>query len=59
LLNRRTFPDFAGCHNIHDLHSDQIATAQLAFDGQIEERQIAMIFGQFQPDSDRPDMFWF
>lgn len=50
--------DLAGCHNIHDLHPNQIATAQLAVDGQVEECKITMVLGKLQPNSDCPDMFW-
>jgi hypothetical protein len=44
-------------HDIDDLHPDQIATAQLAVDGQVKERQVAMVLGQLKPNPDRPDMF--
>jgi hypothetical protein len=57
LQDRRPFLDLAGRHDIDDLHPDQIATAQLAVDGQVKERQVAMVLGQLKPNPDRPDMF--
>jgi hypothetical protein len=36
---------------------DKITPAQFAINGHIEQSQIAMVLGQFQPDMDRPDMF--
>lgn len=58
LQNRCAFSDLARGYNISDLHFDQIATAKLAVDGQIEQHEIAMVLGQFQSNSDRPDMLW-
>lgn len=58
LQDRRPFLDLAGRHDIDDLHRDQIATAQLAVDGQVEESQVAKVLGQLKPNPDRPDMFW-
>jgi len=40
-----------GCHVIHE-KSDEIAAAQLAVDGEIEERQVAHASLQLQPRTD-------
>ena len=56
---RCAFFDLVGRHDFDDFHFDQITTAKFAVYGQIEERQLSMVFRQFQPDSDRLDMFRF
>ena len=59
LQYRCAFFELAGRHDVDDFHFDQVATAEFAVYGQIEERQDSMVFRQFQPDSDRLDMFRF
>jgi hypothetical protein len=44
--------------NVLDLEGDDIAAAQLAVDGHIEQRQIADSFLDLQLGADRPDMLW-
>jgi hypothetical protein len=44
-----------GRHVLH-AQSDEVATTQLAIDGQIEERQVANAPFQLQPGADGPDM---
>ncbi len=41
-------PVLSGCH-IDYFHFHQIAAAQLAVDSKVEERQVAMVFGQLKP----------
>jgi len=45
------------CHDINHIHLYQIAAAQLAVDGKIEEAQITLVFRQPQPHPDRPYVF--
>jgi len=41
-----TLLDLAGRHNIDHFHLNKIAAAQLAVDGQIEQRRVAMALGK-------------
>src|SRR5580704_14758598 len=44
--------------NVFDFESNDIATAQLAVDGEIEECQVAFAVCHLKFGADRPDMFW-
>ncbi len=43
------------CNNFH-LEADQVAAAQFAVDGQVEQRQIPGPAADLHSGSDRPDM---
>lgn len=55
--------DFGAPHRMRaasaHFRSDQIATKQLAVDGQIEPDQFAIVLGQVKPNLDCPDMLAF
>ena len=51
--------DLAGREDIGDLEPNQVAAAQLAVDGKVEERQFTGPLGDVETDTDRPDMFRF
>jgi hypothetical protein len=44
--------------DVIDLDANDIAAAQLAVDGQIEERQVSPTSFDLKSRSDRPDVFW-
>jgi len=44
--------------NVFDLESDDIATAQLTVDGQIEHRQVARSPPNLELGADRPNVLW-
>ena len=60
LTDRGTLNRVSVCLNPQ---SDDIATAQLAIDGEIEKRQIALAIGHLKLGTDRPDVLrrqrWF
>ena len=47
-----------GREDIDHLQPDKVAPEQLGVDGHIEQRQITSNSSQFEPNTDRPDMFW-
>jgi hypothetical protein len=57
LQQRCPFFSLSGRHDIDDFDPHKVIAAQFAIDGHNEQSQIAIVFGQFQPDKDRPDMF--
>src|SRR5208282_466543 len=58
LPDRRSLNGVSVRGNILDLKSDNIATAQLAVDGEIEQRQVALAVCHLKFAADRPDVFW-
>ena len=58
LKDRCPLLDLAGCHDINDLHPNQVTAPQFAVDRHVEEREIAVVLREFKPDTDRPDVFW-
>src|ERR1700688_176134 len=44
--------------DVFDFESDNIATAQLAIDGEIEQCQVAFALCHLKFGADRPDVFW-
>jgi hypothetical protein len=44
--------------NVLDFEGNDIATAQLTVDGQIEHRQVAFAVCDLELCADRPDVFW-
>src|SRR5580700_884209 len=44
--------------NVFDFESDNIAAAQLAVDGEIEQCQVAFALCHLKFGADRPDVFW-
>lgn len=58
LDDRGPLLDLAGRVNISNLEPHEITAPQFAVDGEVEQRQVADIGGDFEPDPDRPDMLW-
>src|ERR1700731_4655 len=58
LAHRRAFNGVSVRRNVLDLESDDIATAQLAVDRQIEHRQVALAVCDLELGPDRPDVLW-
>jgi hypothetical protein len=48
--------DSLAARHVPDSKLDQIASPQLAVDGQIEQRKIADTVADLQPDADGPDV---
>jgi hypothetical protein len=44
--------------NVLDLEGDNIAAAQLAVDGEVEQRQVALAVCDLKYGTNRPDVFW-
>ena len=57
LDDRSAFFHLARGIDIRGFELHEIASARLAVDGRIEERNVPMIFSDFQTHADRPDMF--
>ena len=45
--------------DIDDFHLHEIATAKIAVDGHVEQREVAMVFRRFKSDTNCPNMLWF
>src|SRR4029077_13348269 len=56
LADRRTLNGVSGWGNVLDFESDDIATTQLAIDGEIEQRQVALAVCHLKLSADRPDV---
>ena len=56
LRDRSAF--FNAARRVHVVHlqANQIAASEFAVDGHVEQREIALVVGHFQPDADGPDM---
>ena len=58
LDNRRPVSHAASRRDVVDPKANEIASAQLAIDGEIEQRQIAFALLHLKPDTNGPDFFW-
>ena len=58
LADRRSLNGVPVRGDVLDFESDDIATAQLAVDGEIEQRQVALAVCHLELGADRPDVFW-
>jgi hypothetical protein len=58
LADRRAINGVSVRGNVLDFESDDIATTQLAVDGEIEQRQVALAVSHLKLGADRPDVFW-
>src|SRR5258708_40165836 len=58
LAHRRALNGVSVRGNVLDLEGDDIATAQLAVDGQIEHCQVALAVCHLKLGTYRPDVFW-
>ena len=56
LNHRGTLLDAPGCEDIPDPEGYEIAPAQLAVDGHVEQRKVTGVARHLEPDPDRPDM---
>src|SRR5580692_5037636 len=56
LADRRTLNGVSVWGNVLDFESDDIATTQLAIDGEIEQRQVALAVCHLKLSADRPDV---
>lgn len=57
LDDRRTGQDLAAMGHVTNAEGDEIASAQLAVDGQVEQRQIPHLVCVLKMDADGPDVF--
>src|SRR5271165_6351289 len=57
LDNRRPITHAPACGDVVDPKANEIAAAQLAIDGEIEQRQIARVVLHLKPDTNGPDLF--
>jgi hypothetical protein len=57
LDNRRAVSHLTTCRDVVDPKANEIATAKLAVDGEIEHRQIAFAVLDLKPDTNGPGLF--
>jgi len=57
LDNRHPVSHTASRRDVVDSKANEIAAAQLAIDGEIEQRQIALAVLHLKPDTNGPDLF--
>lgn len=50
------FADLIADNEVGDPETDEVTAAQLAVDGQVEQREIAQIARKFEASADRPDL---
>lgn len=55
LRDPRSRPHLVALHHVFDPQVDEIAAAQLAINGQIEERQVTHAVGNLKPDANGPN----
>ena len=57
LNDRSAFPHLTGSENVGNSQFYEVATTELAVDGKIEKRQIAMISSDLKTNANRPNLF--
>jgi HEAT repeat protein len=56
LKHGRPLPDMPGGEDVDDFQADEVASAKLAVDRNIEEHEVADAIGELQLDADCPNM---